>query len=141
MVHYAKIEGLKIVFNDCKLLTVDLRNLEGKDVKIDIKKKSNQKTENQRNYLHLILTIFANDYGMIMEDVKCDLKEKFGIYEVTVNNFTGDEYKRAISSEDLDKDQYCDFITKTISFIRDFAPEFIIPNPDTYNLKPEDYGY
>lgn len=110
-----------------------------KKSKIEIIEKNRKRTYKQNNYLHLILSLFALEYGETLEYVKQEffkkvVNERIFKYEFTNYN-TGEVRDAWKSTSKLDTAE----LTEAISRFRDYAAKHMnlyLPQPnDTAHLE------
>jgi hypothetical protein len=98
-----------------------------KGAKIELKELKPKRTIQQNKYLHVCITIFANETGYTIEEAKTLLKRTFGRFMLYEKK--GDKYLR--STADLDTREESEFI----DFIRTFASQeagIYIPTSEEY---------
>ena len=141
MVHYCKIEGGKLNFEKWgeDLFKKDLQEFEGLNVMVNIGNIPKGASKNQENYFHLVLNLLGKETGYSLEDLKNNIKQMFGFCEKKINPITNECYDILKSSKDLTSEEYSYLITCTLEFIREFYPEFNIPDPELFNLQKGDY--
>jgi hypothetical protein len=110
-----------------KAALVKLNHLISKSVIVEIKEIRAKRTIKQNSYLHVILTIFANETGYTVEESKILFARLFGKFMIYEKN--GHKFKQSTSS--LDTMQ----LTEYIDFIRHYSSEeagIYLPTPDEY---------
>jgi len=99
--------------------------LEEKGLKVELKEIRNKRSLSQNAYLHVVITLFAMEYGLRLNEAKTDLKREcdFMTYE---NN--GKKYLRETSQMDTKE------LTEFIEWIRNYASQqgLYIPTADEY---------
>ena len=95
-----------------------------KCAKIELKEIKPKRTIKQNSYLHLVLSLYAINYGDTLQEVKTDLKRGYGLYYKKNGN------KYLISSTSLDSR----VMTEWIDWIRNKASigGFYIPTSEEY---------
>ena len=110
---------------DVKKFLIYFTKLKEKGEKVELKKISNSRTIKQNSYLHVVLTLYAINYGDTLREVKTDLKRGFGLFYQK----KGTKYLR--STADLDTKETTEFI----DWIRTKASKeggFYIPTSEEY---------
>ena len=139
MIHYAEVKENKIIFFNENLFNQDLQKHNNKEIQIEIKPKDKSQTTAQRNYFHLILSIFCEYSGDDEESLKKAIKTHFGTKENYLDPISNEIKTETKSTADYNRKEYIDLINKFIEFLQESYPEFIIPRPETYKLNPNEY--
>lgn len=99
---------------------------------VELKKKRPNRSLNQNNYLHLILSFFGAEYGCSLDEVKLDFFKRLcnkQLFEKTITNKRGEEVKVLRSSADLDSAE----MTTAIDRFRNWSASvagIYLPSPD-----------
>lgn len=80
------------------------RKLQEKGDKVELKKVSQRRSISQNSYFHVVITLYAMNYGSSIQEAKTDLKRDYGLFYEK----NGKKYLR--SSADLDTKEMTDFI-------------------------------
>lgn len=136
MIHFATVRSDGIIeYFDRKAVELDIEKFRNKEIQIEIKKVRKSLTEKQRNYFHLLLTVFCKDNGEdSFDDLKETIKKHFGPREEFTDFISGKKDLKLKSSEEYSDDEYSIMIKKTVDFFKDFYPGFVIPDPELYKL-------
>ena len=96
-----------------------------KCAKIELKEIKPKRTIKQNSYLHVVLSLYAINYGDTLQEVKTDLKRGYGLYYQK----NGNKYLKSSSSLDSKG------MTEWIDWIRNKASSeggFYIPTSEEY---------
>ena len=140
-VYYAKIENNEMKFktDSAKLFKEELQDYEGKDIQISIGSVPKSKSKNQENYFHLILNLLSKETGSTMKEMKDSIKQMFDFVETKTNIITKEQYVVLRSSTEFTVEEYTFLLSCTIEWIKEFYPEFKIPDAELFNLQRSDY--
>jgi hypothetical protein len=87
-----------------------IKNLLDKNAKIEVLEKKKNRTYSQNNYLHLILSWYALEYGDTLAEIKLEhFKKKVNpdIFKTThINRITGEEREDWKSSANLNTEEF-----------------------------------
>ena len=101
---------------------------------VELKKKHTQRSLAQNSYLHLLLGMFASEFGYTLEEVKFDLFKKHCNADIFIRrrkNRRGQEVKYVRSSTELDKAE----MTMAIERFRNYSSAqcgLYLPRPDEH---------
>lgn len=139
MIHYAQVLNNEIILCNENLYKQNLKKLNGKEIQIDIKLKEKNQTIAQRNYFHLILSLFCEYTGDNESDLKKSIKKHFGTITEYIDPIDNIIHKDIKSTAEYTRLEYINLINNFIKFIQESYPDFTIPLPQTYKLNPDDY--
>lgn len=111
-----------------------LRRLAERGAVVDVREVRPTRSLPQNSYLHLLLQIFAAEYGCSPEEAKIDYYKRLcnrDLYEVVVTNKYGRRVRTLRSSTELDTAQ----MSQSIDRFRAWAARGGIELPDADNLR------
>lgn len=120
--------------DECERLTFRLRRLAEKGAVVEVREVRPTRTLSQNSYLHLLLQIFASEYGCSPEEAKVDYYKRLcnkDLYEVVVRNRHGKSIRTLRSSAELTTEQ----MSLSIDRFRSWAAKGGIELPDADNLR------
>jgi hypothetical protein len=109
-----------------------LQNLEA-GYMVEFKKAPKGLTDQQRRYWHMLLGILADWKGEETEEVKQELKRRWGMYRII--EFEGENVRELQTSEKLSRDEYAMCIEKTQQILMYLGINF--PRPEELGMRPE----